>query len=304
MSRLYRFSALAVLLCAVTFGRAEADTTVVGGYAEVTNAVTGALPGQQPTPRQVKSPAHFGERVITAAGSRANIMFIDGSHVLVGEKAELTIDAFVFDPKTGTEQATYQIAAGALRLVSGAIKGDKLKILTPTAAIAVRGTNVKIRVLPSGETLVSVNRGQVEITSRRSGETASLGAGESVSANGQGLNDVESNEAEVEDGFVDDPNFDGEPDLADVELTDIGFSEEEANEIETEVSEAESADNADGADSGDSEGGDSDSGDSDSGDSGRGDSGDGGDSGGGDSGGGESGGGDGGGGDGGGGGSD
>jgi hypothetical protein len=269
---------------------ARADTNVVGGFAEVANSVSGALPGQSLTPKQTKSPAHFGERVVTAAGSHANISFIDGSHLLLGEKAEVTIDAFVFDPKTKTEQASYQIAAGALRLVSGAIKGDKLKIRTPTAAIVVRGTNVKIRVLPSGETIVSVNRGRVEITSRRNGETASLGAGQSVSANQQGLNDVDSGEAEVEDGFVDDAALDGDPDLADVELTDIGFSEEEANEIESEVSESDDGGDADGADNGD---GDSGSGDSDGGDSGGGDSGDGG---GGDGGGGDGGGGDGGGG--------
>lgn len=281
MTAIYRFTASTLLLCAAAFGPAQADTAagaVVGGFAELSNSVSGAMPGQKPEPKQLKSPAHFGERVLTEGGAKANISFIDGSHVLLGEKAELTIDSFVFDPKTGAEQATYQLAAGALRLVSGAIKHDKLKILTPTAAIAVRGTNLKIRVLPSGETLVVVNRGEVEITSRRTGATASMGAGQSVTCDNQGLSDVNSSEPEVEDGFVDDAGLDGEPDLADVGLGDLGFSDAEANEIESAVADAESE--------GDSEGGDADGGDSsDGGDSGGGDSG-GGDSGGGDSGGG------------------
>jgi uncharacterized membrane protein YgcG len=285
MTPIHRFGAIAALLCAATIAPAQADTTagtVVGGFAEIANNVSGAMPGQKPAPKQLKSPAHFGERVQTEAGSKANISFIDGSHVLLGEKAELMIDSFVFDPKTGVEQASYQLAAGALRLVSGAIKKDKLKILTPTAAIAVRGTNLKIRVLASGETLVVVNRGQVEITSRRTGATASMGAGQSVTCDNQGLSEISSSEPEVEDGFVDDQALDGEPDLADVGLGELGFSDAEANEIESAVAAAESEGDSDGSDGGDSEGGDSgDGGDSGGGDSGGGDSGGGGDGGGG-----------------------
>ncbi len=253
----------------------HADTTngaVIGGFAEVANRVSGAMPGETPAPKEVKSPAHFGEHVVTDAGSRATIMFIDKSHLLIGEKAEVTIDDFVFDPKSGAEQATYNLASGALRLVSGAIKDDKLKIVTPTAIVAVRGTNLKIRVLENGNTLVSVNRGRVDITARRNGESASLGAGQSVEADPSGLGDVQSGEAEVGDTFVDDAALDGAPDLADVGLTDLGFSAEEASDIESAVDQAESEDGADNAgDSGDgTEGGDSDGGDS-GGDSGGGD---------------------------------
>jgi len=285
------FNTIAALLCAGSFAHADATADrVVGGFAEVANVVSGALPGQQPAPKQVKSPAHFGEKVQTEAGAKANISFIDGSHVLLGENAALTIDAFVFDPKTGAERAAYTIAAGALRFVSGAIKSDNLKIQTPTAAIVVRGTNFKLRVLPDGTTLVSVNRGSVEVTSRRTFATATLGAGQSVNCSDQGLGDVGENEVEVDDGFVDDASFDGDPDLPDVALGDLGFSEEESSEIESGLSEAESEDgDAEGADGDSSDGGDSNGsdGDSDSGDSGGGDSGDGGgDGGGGDGGGG------------------
>jgi uncharacterized membrane protein YgcG len=261
--------------------RADVVTgNVIGGFAEVANSVSGALPGQQPAPKQLKSPAHFGEKVQTAAKSKANISFIDGSHVLIGENAALTIDAFVFDPKSGKESAAYTIAAGALRFVSGSIKSDSIKIQTPTAVVAVRGTNFKMKVLPDGTTVVSVNRGAVEVTSRRTFATATLGAGQSVSCNEQGLSDVDASEVEVEDEFVDQVEFDGEPDLAEVGLSELGFSDEEANEIESALSESESEDGADGADS---EGGDSSDGGSDSG----GDGGDGGgDGGGGDGGGG------------------
>jgi uncharacterized membrane protein YgcG len=283
MRQFYRFTAIAALICGGAAAQADVTTgNVIGGFAEVANNVTGALPGQQPAPKQLKSPAHFGEKVLTQAGAKANISFIDGSHVLIGENAELTIDAFVFDPKTGKERAAYNIAAGALRFVSGAIKSDSIKIQTPTAAIAVRGTNFKLKVLPDGTTIISVNRGSVEVTSRRTFATASLGAGQSVSCDDQGMGDVGANEVEVDDGFVDDAALDGDPDLADVGLSELGFSDEEANEIESALTDAESEDgDADGAD-GDSEGGDG----NDGGDGDGGDSGDGGDGGGGDGGGG------------------
>src|SRR3954470_3931562 len=115
MTAIHRLSTIAVLLCTTAFAHAHADVTagsVIGGFAELSNSVSGAMPGQKPEPKQLKSPAHFGERVLTESGAKANISFIDGSHVLMGEKAELTIDSFVFDPKTGAEQATYQLAAG------------------------------------------------------------------------------------------------------------------------------------------------------------------------------------------------
>jgi uncharacterized membrane protein YgcG len=251
----------------------HADTSagaVIGGFAEVANKVSGAMPGQSPAPKQLKSPAHYGEHVLTDSGSRATIMFIDKSHLLIGEKSEVTIDAFVFDPKSGAEQATYNLASGALRFVSGAIKGDNLKIVTPTAVVAVRGTNLKIRVLESGNTVVSVNQGRVEITSRRTGESASLGAGESVDADAGGLGDVQSGEAEVGDSFVDAAAFDGTPDLADVGLSDLGFSEEEASEIDQATEDANGdssagSESSDGGDSGSDSGGGSDGGDHDSG---------------------------------------
>jgi len=282
MRQFYRFAAIAALIGGGAAAQADVTTgNVIGGFAEVANNVTGALPGQQPAPKQLKSPAHFGEKVLTQAGAKANISFIDGSHVLIGENAELTIDAFVFDPKTGKEHAAYNIAAGALRFVSGAIKSDSIKIQTPTAAIAVRGTNFKLKVLADGTTIVSVNRGSVEVTSRRTFATASLGAGQSVSCNDQGMGDVDSNEVAVDDGFVDDAALDGNPDLADVGLSELGFSDEEANEIESALTDAESEDgDSEGAD-GDSEGGDGSDG-GEGGDSGDGGGGDGGGGGGGD----------------------
>jgi hypothetical protein len=100
--KLLQSIAMAVLVSTGT--ATQADTTagsVIGGFAELSNSVSGAMPGQKPAPKQLKSPAHFGERVLTEAGAKANISFIDGSHVLLGEKAELTIDSFVFDPRTG-----------------------------------------------------------------------------------------------------------------------------------------------------------------------------------------------------------
>jgi uncharacterized membrane protein YgcG len=262
----WRLPAAVVLVAFAATARADATNgSVIGGFAEVANQVSGAMPGETPAPKQVKSPAHFGEHVLTQAGSRATIMFIDKSHLLIGEKSEVTIDAFVFDPKAHAEQATYNLAAGALRFVSGAIKGDNLKIVTPTAVVVVRGTNLKIRVLANGNTVVAVNRGRVDVSARSNGESASLGAGQSVDADAQGLGDVQSGEADVGDDFVDDAGLDGTPDLADVGLTDLGFSPEEAADIDSEADQATSEDGGDSSgDSGDSgsgsEGGNADGG--------------------------------------------
>ncbi|MDE3175337.1 MAG: FecR domain-containing protein [Pseudomonadota bacterium] len=75
----------------------------------------------------------------------------------------------------------------ALRLSQGAVLiefqpqpgAETFQILTPEAIAAVRGTNWAVEI-ERGKTSVFVVNGQVEVQARRSGATATLGAGEGV----------------------------------------------------------------------------------------------------------------------------
>ncbi len=247
-----------LLLAAIAAGPAAADVSVgstIGGFVRVKGAVTGSLPDQAPASKAERSPALFGEIVATGDNSGATIGFIDHSHLLLSQRATITIDSLVFNPKTGIEEAAYTLTQGAARLISGTIKGDSLRINTPTATLAVRGTNLKLKVEADGSTLVSVNSGEVALSDRAGKETVTLKAGQSVRVDRDGVGDVADSEAEVDDAELDDASLDGDdPDLPDADLADLGFSAEDIADIEAALDAAENGDDGEGEDAGEDAG--------------------------------------------------
>jgi hypothetical protein len=81
---------------------------------------------------------------------KAGITFQDNTQVQVNENSRLVIDDFVYDPKKpGAGKLALNMASGTVRYASGAIaKNDpsKVAINTPTATIAVRGTDFSATV--------------------------------------------------------------------------------------------------------------------------------------------------------------
>lgn len=87
-----------------------------------------------------------------------NIRFKDNTTVKVTENSTLLIDDFVYDPKNAAGgKLSLKAAAGTVRYVSGNIahnNPNSVKINTPTAAIAVRGTDFVMAVDETGKSLV------------------------------------------------------------------------------------------------------------------------------------------------------
>lgn len=87
-----------------------------------------------------------------------NIKFNDNTSVKVTENSALVIDDFVYDPKnTAGGKLSLKAAAGTVRYVSGNIAHNNpnaVKINTPTAAIAVRGTDFVMAVDETGKSLI------------------------------------------------------------------------------------------------------------------------------------------------------
>ena len=95
------------------------------------------------------------DKVETKNG-RVKIVFKDDTNVTVTESSSLVIDDFVYDPKSGTGKLGLKAAAGTVRYVSGAIAKDprNVKINTPTASIAVRGTDFVMAVSETGASMI------------------------------------------------------------------------------------------------------------------------------------------------------
>ena len=85
------------------------------------------------------------EDAVKTSQGKVGITFADDTKVQVNENSKLVIDDFVYDPKNkGAGKLALNMAGGTVRYASGAIAKNnpsKVAINTPTATIAVRGTD-------------------------------------------------------------------------------------------------------------------------------------------------------------------
>ncbi len=96
------------------------------------------------------------DRVQTGNG-RVEITFVDDSTVRVTEQSRLVIDDFVYDGKPSTSRMALRFASGTARFTtgtSGKINKNNINLRTPTATIAVRGTDFATTVDELGKSLI------------------------------------------------------------------------------------------------------------------------------------------------------
>ena len=117
---------------------------------------------------------------VRTANGRLGITFIDDSQVRLTEHSKLVIDEVIFDPNPNKSKMTMQFASGTARFITGKIgqiNKQNINISTPTAQIAIRGTDFTVTVdefgkslvillpdangLPSGEIVVATAMGEV-----------------------------------------------------------------------------------------------------------------------------------------------
>lgn len=82
------------------------------------------------------------ETVSTGAASRLELAFDDGTHVTLGEKAELVVDDFVYGPAAAGR--FHAAIVGAFRYISASLGAGATRtasVTTPLALIGVRGTD-------------------------------------------------------------------------------------------------------------------------------------------------------------------
>lgn len=88
----------------------------------------------------------------------SNITFKDDTKVKVTENSRLLIDDFVFDPKASDAgKLALKVGMGTVRYASGQIAKNnpqQVNIKTPTATVAVRGTDFTMTVDEAGQSLI------------------------------------------------------------------------------------------------------------------------------------------------------
>jgi len=130
---------------------------------------------------------------VQTSNGRLGITFLDDSQVRLTEHSELIIDEFIYDPDPSKSKMALQFASGTARFITGklaTIDKENILIQTPSATIAIRGTDFTVTVdelgrslvillpdndgLPSGEIVVATAMGQVTLNKPYQATTVSM----------------------------------------------------------------------------------------------------------------------------------
>ena len=96
------------------------------------------------------------DTISVGSKTKITITFADNSTAKISENSKFVIDDFVYDPK-GASKSAMRVGLGTVRMASGGIAKQDSKnvnIKTPTAAIAVRGTDFAMTVDELGRSTV------------------------------------------------------------------------------------------------------------------------------------------------------
>ncbi|AMO71130.1 FecR family protein [Sphingorhabdus sp. M41] len=123
---------------------------------------------------RIRQPVKMRNVITTQAASTLQITLLDRSSLTVGPNARLTVNRFVYDPKTKSSSVGTTVVKGTLRFLSGkSARGGRNSINTPAASIGVRGTMVELAV---GEDAITIGKLQAGLAmgSNVDPQTASL----------------------------------------------------------------------------------------------------------------------------------
>lgn len=171
---------LVVLLLLPGFAGAQPDPVgyvPVGHARMVVRSVFGVV-AESRRPIAVEDAVFWQELIETGAESAARLVFNDGTVLSTGPGSTVRIDEFVVPGPGGERGLLAEVARGLIRFISGSAPPPAYLIRTPSALVAVRGTDFVVSVDEVGETRVAVTRGEVVLTSLE-GATAILRPGQS-----------------------------------------------------------------------------------------------------------------------------
>ena len=116
-------------------------------FIGIISAGIGDITNQNEEKLSTGSKIFYGDTIIVKEKSNAQILLLDETALTVGEKSELTIDDFVYDPKTKIGKIVSNIKLGTVRIITGEISKqnpDNLNVKIPTGSIGARGTEFAV----------------------------------------------------------------------------------------------------------------------------------------------------------------
>jgi hypothetical protein len=130
----------------------------IGAAKTVVNLVTGDLPTGANVDVFQGDDVFRDEGVRTDADSSARLVLRDNTNLLLGPSSSIKLDRFVYAGPSQPGAIAVNLVKGALRFATGDADKKAYVIATPTAALGVRGTVLKIVSTPS-KTFVLLDEG-------------------------------------------------------------------------------------------------------------------------------------------------
>jgi hypothetical protein len=138
---LLRLIVIAVTLLSGFVGGQVGAQDAIGAISRIQGKASGTLGGATEA-LNLKSYVLLNEVVSTGEGARLEVTFTEGTQVTLGEKAELRLDTFVFNPAAGSGTIKFAVV-GAFRFLSGEaskLASSDVSVTTPVATVGIRGT--------------------------------------------------------------------------------------------------------------------------------------------------------------------
>jgi len=151
--------------------KVQASVADIGGVSEVSGYAQikrGSLDNTADLSFSIQS----NDEAVTSNGRMA-ITFLDDSTVKLTEHSQLTIDEYIYDPDPSKSKMALTFGLGTARFITGKLgKIDRrnISLKTPTADIAIRGTDFTATVDELGRSLIillpdqyGVSSGEIEV---------------------------------------------------------------------------------------------------------------------------------------------
>jgi hypothetical protein len=142
----------------------------IGSTAAVVNDASREFAGAK-GPLEVGASVFRNEIVRTAAASKAKLIFLDSTNLVIGPASEITLDEFVYSGPTesaSAQKVEVGLTSGLFRFTTGTLDKKAYLITTPVASIGVQGTVLEIDVR-TGFTRVTLVQGRALVCPRRPG---------------------------------------------------------------------------------------------------------------------------------------
>jgi hypothetical protein len=141
-----------VALAGLVVPALAADTEVGSVFEKEFYGAQGVRVGGETEDLYFRNNVYSDEKVSTGATGRTALLFIDNTRIQVGANSSIVLDKYIYDPSKQVGQIGVNFGKGIFRFVTGEMKNkDGYDLKTPTATMAVRGTQVIVYVAADGK---------------------------------------------------------------------------------------------------------------------------------------------------------